>query len=60
MPSYQGQISEQNILQLIAYVKSLSATAAAPASAPPPTRGPVGASAPATEPNRFQQPREAK
>jgi cytochrome c oxidase subunit II len=60
MPSYQGQISEQNILQLIAYVKSLSATAAAPASAPPPTRGPVGASAPTTEPNRFQQPREAK
>jgi cytochrome c oxidase subunit II len=56
MPSYQGQITEHNILQLIAYVKSLSATTAAPAVTP--GGGPAGAAAPPSGPTRFQQPRE--
>lgn len=34
MPSYQGQLSEQNILQLIAYVRSLGAQTARPGAAP--------------------------
>jgi cytochrome c oxidase subunit 2 len=43
MPSFQGQVSEQNILQLIAYVKSLgtqpkSGAAAAGGSTNPPAR----------------------
>jgi cytochrome c oxidase subunit II len=58
MPSYQGQITEQNILQLIAYVKSLSATTTAPAAAP--GAGPPGATKPPSEPTRFQRPRETK
>jgi cytochrome c oxidase subunit 2 len=35
MPSFQGQLSEQNILALIAYVKSLSAGGPGAAGAPP-------------------------
>jgi cytochrome c oxidase subunit II len=58
MPSYQGQISEQNILQLIAYVKSLSAPATAPGATP--SGGPAVAKEPATGPSRFQSPRETK
>lgn len=38
MPSFQGQISEEGVMQLIAYIKSLSATAAAP----PPAAAPEG------------------
>jgi cytochrome c oxidase subunit 2 len=58
MPSYQGQISEQNILQLIAYVKSLSAATSQPAG----TAGEgasTGATAPA-QPSRFQIQRDTK
>jgi len=33
MPVFQGQISEDNLLQLIVYIKSLSASTAAPAKA---------------------------
>jgi cytochrome c oxidase subunit 2 len=58
MPSYQGQITEQNILLLIAYVKSLSAKTSAPA--PGPGGGPAGTAAPAAEPSRFRIPRETK
>jgi len=36
MPSFQGQVSEQNILQLMAYVKSLSGLAPAGQSQPVP------------------------
>jgi cytochrome c oxidase subunit 2 len=35
MPTFQGLISEEGLLQLVAYVKSLSAPAGAPASAAP-------------------------
>lgn len=35
MPTFQGQISEEGLLQVISYVKSLSKTAPAPAAAAP-------------------------
>ena len=36
MPNFQGQLSEENVIQLIAYIKSLSsATSPAPTSAQP-------------------------
>jgi cytochrome c oxidase subunit II len=34
MPTFQGQVTEEQLSQLIAYVRSLGAAAAAPASAP--------------------------
>jgi cytochrome c oxidase subunit 2 len=58
MPSYQGQITEQNILQLIAYVKSLSAKTAAPAGAP--GGSPSGPAAAKTKPSQVQPSREIK
>lgn len=36
MPSFQGQISEEGLLQLIVYIKSLAPGRAPGASAPPP------------------------
>jgi cytochrome c oxidase subunit 2 len=35
MPTFQGQVSEEGLLQLLAYIKSLSKAASAPAGAAP-------------------------
>jgi cytochrome c oxidase subunit 2 len=48
MPSYKGQLNEEQVLQLLTYIKSLSATPALPASgsgaaAPPASRRGAGA-----------------
>jgi cytochrome c oxidase subunit II len=48
MPTYKGQISEENLFALIAYIKSLgsgAATPAAPAAAPPAANAPAAAAA---------------
>jgi hypothetical protein len=37
MPSYQGQLSEEQVFQLIAYIKSLGPAAAVPENIPPAT-----------------------
>lgn len=37
MPTFQGQVSEDQLLQLIAYIKSLQASSGIPASAPSPS-----------------------
>lgn len=44
MPTFQGTVSEENLLQLIAYIKTLKApgTAAAPAAGAPAAAGPQG------------------
>jgi cytochrome c oxidase subunit II len=49
MPTFQGQVTEEQLLQLIAYVRSLSPQAAAPA--------PAGTSAPTQPQNRSQEKR---
>lgn len=36
MPSFKGQLSEDELLQLVAYIKSLAATGAGTGAAPPP------------------------
>ena len=42
MPSFRGQLSEEQLIQLVAYIKSLRGAQAGPAgSAPPPQGGPV-------------------
>jgi cytochrome c oxidase subunit 2 len=38
MPTYKGLVSEEGLLQLIAYIKSLQATGGTDAEAPPPDR----------------------
>jgi cytochrome c oxidase subunit 2 len=55
MPSFQGQISEQNILQLIAYVKSLGVGNAAPGVTAP-AKTPARATAPAAGPGSASEP----
>jgi cytochrome c oxidase subunit 2 len=40
MPTFQGLVTEEQVLQLIAYVKSLSETPASGATAPPPAAEP--------------------
>jgi cytochrome c oxidase subunit II len=47
MPSFQGQITEQNLLQLIAYVKSIGGTAPAQGTQPGAGAGTAGAALPA-------------
>jgi cytochrome c oxidase subunit 2 len=44
MPTFQGLVTEEQLLQLIAYVKSLSGTGAAPAR--PPSPAPPGTPTP--------------
>jgi len=41
MPTFQGQISEEGLLQLLAYIKSMEAKPAAGGAAPAATPGPV-------------------
>jgi cytochrome c oxidase subunit II len=40
MPNFKGQLSEENVIQLIAYIKSLSSTAPASQTGVLPTNGP--------------------
>ena len=47
MPSFQGQITEQNLLQLIAYVKSIGGRAPATVQGSQPGAGAVGSASPA-------------
>jgi len=42
MPTFQGTVSEENLLQLIAYIKTLKAPAAAPAAGAPAAAGHQG------------------
>lgn len=42
MPTFQGTVSEENLLQLIAYIKQLKAPAAAPAAGAPAAAGQPG------------------
>jgi cytochrome c oxidase subunit 2 len=42
MPTFQGTVSEENLLQLIAYIKTLKAPAAAPAAGTPAAAGHQG------------------
>ena len=42
MPTFQGTVSEENLLQLIAYIKTLKAPAAAPAAGAPAAGQPGG------------------
>ena len=39
MPTFQGLVNEEGLLQLLAYIKSLPAGGAAPAAVPPPGGG---------------------
>jgi cytochrome c oxidase subunit 2 len=41
MPSFQGQVTEEQLLQLTAYIRSLGATAPATNASPPATAAPV-------------------
>jgi cytochrome c oxidase subunit 2 len=41
MPNFQGQLSEENVIQLIAYIKSLSPTAAPTPTGSQPAAGPA-------------------
>ena len=45
MPTYKGQISEENLFKLIAYIKSLGEAEAAPATPPAPAQAPAPAAA---------------
>jgi cytochrome c oxidase subunit 2 len=40
MPNFQGQLSEENVIQLIAYIKSLASTTPSSQTGTPPTNGP--------------------
>jgi len=50
MPTFQGQVSEDQLVQLIAYIKSLHAGAEIPARAPGPS--PAGTAQPGASPTR--------
>ena len=58
MPSFQGQVTEEQLLSLVAYIKSLSTTQAETATAKPPATGtpqsanPVRSSSP-TPPKQY-------
>ena len=41
MPTFQGLISEEGLLQLVAYIKSLSKVAPSPGGIVPPVREPA-------------------
>ena len=59
MPTFQGQISEEGVLQLVAYIRSLSMTSGQTLGAPPQNRGPqVPGSTPLSE--RHQVPNERR
>jgi len=50
MPSFQGQLSEEQLLQLVAYVKSLSTPKTETAKPPPAAAKPSATSTPSTKP----------
>ncbi|HEY7306672.1 MAG TPA: cytochrome c oxidase subunit II [Bryobacteraceae bacterium] len=51
MPNFKGQLSEENVIQLIAYIKSLSPAAPASQQGRPPTTTPSAASRAASRAN---------
>jgi len=46
MPTFQGQVSEDQVMQLVAFIKSLHATGAVPVTAASPTQSASPATAP--------------
>jgi cytochrome c oxidase subunit 2 len=50
MPSFQGQLSEEQLLQLVAYIKSLSAPKTEPPTAKPPPPSARPSATPASTP----------
>jgi cytochrome c oxidase subunit II len=46
MPTFQGIVTEEQVLQLIAYVKSLSGSPTTEGAGQPATQAPAGGSAP--------------
>jgi cytochrome c oxidase subunit II len=56
MPTFQGLISEEGLLQLVAYVKSLSKAAPSPGGVVPPVNAPAGVTPPANLDRRGLHP----
>lgn len=52
MPTFQGQVSPEQLIQLMSFIKSLQITGAPAATAPSPKLAPSPASAPSAPPNR--------
>jgi cytochrome c oxidase subunit 2 len=52
MPTFQGQVSPEQLIQLMSFIKSLQVTGAPAATAPSPKLGPSPAPAPSAAPNR--------
>jgi cytochrome c oxidase subunit 2 len=52
MPTFQGQVTPEQLIQLMSFIKSLQVTGAPAATAPIPKSAPSPASAPSAAPNR--------
>ncbi|HBB87451.1 MAG TPA: cytochrome c oxidase subunit II [Blastocatellia bacterium] len=52
MPTFQGQVTPEQLIQLMSFIKSLQVTGAPAATAPGPKLAPSPASAPSAAPNR--------
>jgi cytochrome c oxidase subunit 2 len=52
MPTFQGQVTPEQLIQLMSFIKSLQVTGAPAATAPSPKSAPSPASAPSAAPNR--------
>jgi cytochrome c oxidase subunit 2 len=52
MPTFQGQVTPEQLIQLMSFIKSLQVTGAQPATAPGPKFAPTPVSAPTAAPNR--------
>ncbi|MDQ1637126.1 MAG: cytochrome c oxidase subunit [Pyrinomonadaceae bacterium] len=52
MPTFQGQVTPEQLIQLMSFIKSLQVTGAPAATAPSPKSAPTPASAPTAAPNR--------
>jgi len=54
MPTFQGQVSEDQLVQLLAFIKSLQVASGAPGAVPPAAASPSPAARPATAPSPTQ------
>jgi cytochrome c oxidase subunit 2 len=52
MPTFQGQVTPEQLIQLMSFIKSLHVTGAPAATAPSPSSAPSPASVPSAAPNR--------
>lgn len=52
MPTFQGQVTPEQLIQLMSFIKSLQVTGAPAATAPSPKAAPSPPSAPSVAPNR--------